>query len=156
MLRVMPQNWEPSDWAEGLASRVAREIAKRRETRSAQWLSDRTRELGCRVSRSVITDLENGRRKYVAVHELIMLAEALSVAPLDLLYGNDNGAVVEFIPGDDVMKLVAIQRFSGISEGVLEDYEAAVTHLLSAAEAARSALSYAQEFIRRQRTDDGG
>ncbi|BBX00467.1 hypothetical protein MMOR_14030 [Mycolicibacterium moriokaense] len=138
-LRVMPQDWEPKDWAEAHASRAAREIARLREPRSAQWLSDRTAELGYRVSRSVIADLENGRRKYLAVHELVVLAKALDVAPLQLLYGQDNALTIEYLPGDEVTRLSAVQNFSGISEEILKRYEETVESLLKAAEAARDA-----------------
>lgn len=154
MLRVMPQDWEPQDWAEGTAARVAREITRLRDKRSAQWLSDRTAELGFRLSRSMITDLENGRRKYIAIHELIMLAQALSVAPLELLYGNDNGAIIEFHPGDQVTRLTAVQRFSGIDEDVLARYEETIESLEKAVMDMRGGVSALSKALKR--ANDGG
>lgn len=139
-LRSMPQDWEPKDWAEAHAARVAREVARLRDPKSAQWLSDRTAELGYRVSRSVITDLENGRRKYVAAHELVMLAKALNVAPLQLLYGNDDGMKIEYLPGEKVARLLAVQNFSGISEEVLKQYENSMESVLRATETVREAV----------------
>ena len=141
------------------ASRVAREITRLRKSRSTQWLSDRTHELGYRVSRSMITDLENGRRRYVATHELIVLARALSTSPIDLLYGSDNGAN-EILPGESVPRLVAIQRFTGIDENVLQEYEEAIANMLAAAESAREGAQETANLLKElrsksQATDDG-
>ena len=139
MLRVMPQNW-----SEEQTKRIAQEIRQLRGSRSAQWLADRTAELGCAITRSVIADLENGRRKYVAVHELIVLAEALSVSPLELLYGNDNGALIEYVPGDQVQRTVAVQQFSGINEATLTKYEETIAAMTEAAEAALKSSAMAE------------
>lgn len=54
--------------------------------RSAQWLADKTGELGYQVSRTTISDLENGRRRYVTTAELVVLALALDTAPIALMY----------------------------------------------------------------------
>lgn len=113
MLRVMPQDWEPQDWAEQQASRVAREIIRLRDKRSAQWLSDETERLGYRVSRAVIADLENGRRKYVTTAELTVLAVALDTAPIALLFPPSYDEVIEILPGFPYAKLTAVEAFSG-------------------------------------------
>ena len=162
MLRFMPQDWEPTDWAEGLAARVAREVIRLRGSRSAQWLSDRTAELGYRISRSVITDLENGRRRYVTVHELVVLAAALSVAPRELLYGDDNGSTVEFLPDEQMQRLPAVQRFSGIDYEILNTYEEKVTYLLEAAKNMKAGVDQVAKVMRSMNldteeiSDDGG
>ena len=156
----MPQNWEPRDWSEGVAARVARVVTELRGANSAQWVSDRTHELGCRISRSVIADLENGRRRYVSVHELVMLSQALSVSPLDLLYGTNNGAEVEFLPDDRVMRLTAVQRFSGINEEVLVHYEELIASLQLAAgtlhDAAQASKESVEKMRQARRQIDGG
>src|SRR5260370_22197613 len=109
MLRVMPQDWEPNDWGEQQASRVAREITRLRGSNSAQWLSDRTDELGHRVSRSVIADMENGRRRYITAAELIVLAAALETAPVALLYPAPYDESVEYLPGCEIARFDAAQ-----------------------------------------------
>lgn len=76
----------PAGWGEEQARTVALEVRRLRGKRSAKWLADRTRELGFEVSRSVISDLEIGRRRYVTTTELIILARALDTAPIALLY----------------------------------------------------------------------
>jgi hypothetical protein len=116
MLRVMPQNWEkepPRDWAEREAHRVAVEIKRLRDPRSAQWVADRTRELGHTVSRTVIADLENGRRRYITTAELVVLAAALETAPIALLYPPPYREDVEVLPGQTKQKITAVQEFSG-------------------------------------------
>jgi hypothetical protein len=116
MLRVMPQNWDkepPKDWAEREAHRVALEIKRLRDPRSAQWLADRTRELGHTVSRTVIADLENGRRRYITTAELVVLAAALETAPIALLYPPPYSEDVEVLPGQTRQKISAVQEFSG-------------------------------------------
>lgn len=118
----MPQekpNWEkmpPRDWAEHQAFRVAQEIRRLRDKRSAQWLADQTKQLGYGVTRIVISDLENGRRRYVTSAELTILAFALGTSPVALLfpppYTDDQ--MVELIPDHEVTKFFAAQAFSGL------------------------------------------
>jgi hypothetical protein len=108
MLRVMPQ-----DWGEDQAVRVAQEVRRLRDPRSAQWLSDRTAELGYCVTRSVIADLENGRRRYVTTAELCALAWALKVPPIRLLYPELPDGAVEVVPGVEKPSIEAAMWFSG-------------------------------------------
>lgn len=110
--------WVPRDWAEEQALRVAKTVRLLREhggegPRSAQWLADRTKELGHEISRSVIADLENGRRRHVTCAELIMLAAALEITPLELLYPDRPDHPVEYWPGQPVMTLIASRQFVG-------------------------------------------
>lgn len=84
-----------------------------RGERSAQWLSDRTDELGHRVSRSTISDLETGRRARLEVAELLVLAAALDVPPLLLLYPEVPDGEVEVLPGMFVSSEEAIQWACG-------------------------------------------
>lgn len=80
--------------------RIGNAVRVLRGRRSAAWLSDATAELGERVERSTITDIEIGRRKYVAVHELSVLALALGVTPAALLtYGSMPDGPVTVAPG---------------------------------------------------------
>ncbi|MGW4633668.1 hypothetical protein [Nocardia sp. NPDC004415] len=78
-------------------------------------MSDRTAELGWRVGRSTIADLEAGRRAKLEVPELIVLAEALGVPPAVLLYPDtlDGAAEVEYLPGERHPARWARERFAG-------------------------------------------
>jgi hypothetical protein len=133
ILRVMPQpsvsTWKtaPKTWAEEQAHRAALEIRRLRGKRSTQWLSNRTAELGSEVTRSVISDLEVGRRRYLTTAELIVIALALDTAPIALLYPPPYLDKVQAFPprGDggpvDVTKVWAVQWFSGLANGVDAD-----------------------------------
>jgi len=99
-MRFMAQT-DPSDdsWQIDQVLRIGAAIRALRGRRSAAQISDVTAELGERVGRSTITDIEIGRRKYVAVHELSLIAAALGVPPAALLtHGSMPDGPVEFLP----------------------------------------------------------
>lgn len=75
-----------SEWAEQTVSRIARTIREARGVRSTQWLADRTKELGHPISRVAISNLEVGRKSGVDVADLVILARALEVPPMMLIY----------------------------------------------------------------------
>lgn len=102
-----------TDWACEQARRVGVELRRLRGRRSGQWLSDRTAELGHRVARSTISEVENGRRSYVTTAELVILARALETAPVALLYPPPYSAEVELAPGETVTRWTATEWFSG-------------------------------------------
>lgn len=87
-----------SSWSTETTQRIADAIRARRGSNSAQWLSDQTAELGYRVTRSRISDLETGRRNRIDVTELMMLARALGIPPLLLLYPGTPGETVRPLP----------------------------------------------------------
>lgn len=85
-----------------------------RAEHTVQWLSDRTAELGHRISRSRISDLERGDRGgQLGVAELIVLAKALRVPPLLLLYPAMSAGEVEVLAGHRTSSRQAAQWFSG-------------------------------------------
>lgn len=103
----------PTSWAERHTHRIAQEVTRLRGKRSAQWLAVRTRDLGYEVSRSVISDLENGRRRHVTTAELTIIAAALDTSPVMLIYpGPYDGEVIEALPDVEASKLVAAEWFS--------------------------------------------
>lgn len=94
--------------------RLGRAIKELRGDMSAQRVSDLTDQLGCRVTRSVIADLETGRRKFLPVHELIMIAAALGVTPATLLtWGDLPDGDVELFPGRTVTGFDAARWIGG-------------------------------------------
>jgi 8-oxo-dGTP diphosphatase len=88
-------------WEEQLTRVIACEIRRYRDAAgmSAQQLADRCAELGAPMHRSVIANLENGRRPSVSVAELLVLARALDVPPLRFLVPLENDTV-ELLPGE--------------------------------------------------------
>ena len=69
------------------------------------------------MSRAVIADLENKRRSWIGVAEVMVLARALNTAPVALLYPDPCAAEVEMLPGVKVAGPFALQWFSGFIEG---------------------------------------
>lgn len=90
------------EWGREVAAVVARQVRVQREKRrpkmSAQELSDRCSDLGYAIPRSVLTNLENGRRETVTVAELLVLAAALGVPPLLLVFPVGAEDDVEALP----------------------------------------------------------
>jgi len=121
-LRVAPQKWVPNDWGEEQTSRIAQEVHRLRKSqkRSAQWLADRTAELGYAITRPVISDIETGRRKYVTVTELMVLARALNTTPIALLYPDPCDDEIEMLPGVRTSGPYAPQWFSGLVDVALD------------------------------------
>jgi hypothetical protein len=106
-------------WAKELVERVGKAIKDARGGRSAAWLSDKTAELGYRVSPTVIAKLDSGHRGSVlSVPELLVLAAALDAAPVTLMYPSPYGREVELLPGENVSAFVAAQWFSGLYDHV--------------------------------------
>jgi transcriptional regulator with XRE-family HTH domain len=107
------------DWAADHAQRVGRELKRLRGRRSGQWLSDRTSELGYRVPRTTISELENGKRKYVSTAELAILARALDTAPVALLYPAPYRGEIDVLPDQSSTAWSAAEWFSGMTDGAL-------------------------------------
>jgi hypothetical protein len=100
-----------------VARLVAREVRRHRMMRrprmSVQKLADATAELGMEIPRSVLANLESGRRDTVSVAEVLVLAAALDVSPIELIFpvGFDEGT--EMLPGRKVYPLDAVRWFTG-------------------------------------------
>ncbi len=88
-----------ADWAVRYTQVVAAQVRYYRNLRgvSAQWLSDRSAELGMPIARAVISNMENGKRESISIGEVLCLAKALEVAPIDLLTVQDGKT--EVAPG---------------------------------------------------------
>jgi hypothetical protein len=110
------------DWATEQARRIGATVLKLRGERSGQWLSDETFNAGHRVSRTSISELENGKRKSVSTAELIVLAVALRVSPVRLIYPDMPDGLVDVLPGKPVPSIEAAMFFSGeLSYGLIGD-----------------------------------
>lgn len=112
---MKPTAWvpPPRDWAEEQAYNVAMEIRRLRGKMSARRLAERTKELGNEVTRAVLSDLENGRRRHVTVGELTALARALNTTPVALLYPDPVSGDTQMLPGVEAGQGFALQWFSG-------------------------------------------
>ena len=98
----MAQNTGGQDWSKALVKRAGQAVKVARRGKSAAWLSDRTAELGYRISPTVIAKLDSGHRgEVLSVPELFVLAAALEIPPMLLLFPTypDEEANIELLPG---------------------------------------------------------
>ncbi|RIT28917.1 XRE family transcriptional regulator [Mycobacteroides abscessus] len=103
-------------WQMELAGRVGKALHDYRRylNLSAQALASRTAELGYPLTRVAISKIEsNSRAGKLDVSELVVLAEAMGVPPVALLYPRLPDGDVEFLPGQHVASIVALLRFTG-------------------------------------------
>jgi transcriptional regulator with XRE-family HTH domain len=106
------------DWPARYTRAVADEVRRWRNARemSAQQLADECTKRGVPIQRSVIANLESGRRPLVNVTELLAIAAVLDVPPLQLLVPLGHAEEVEIRPGEPaVHSWEAAQRFTGES-----------------------------------------
>jgi len=101
------------DWAKGLHVRIAAAIKNARGNRSAQWLADETERLGYPISRAAIANYESGRKKGLDIAELLVLAAALRIPPLAVLFPQLPEGFVEVLPGVETTSWDAAAWFSG-------------------------------------------
>ena len=120
---------QDDDWSARIARLVAREIRRYRESQqprmSVQRLADRTAELDMAIPRSVLANLESGRRETVSVAEVLALAAALNVSPIELICPVGFDKETEILPGRMLDPLSAVRWFTG--ELKLDVTEAATT-----------------------------
>jgi transcriptional regulator with XRE-family HTH domain len=97
-------------WSEQLRAHIASAIRAAREKQglSASALAEATEGV---VTRDTIANLESGRKRVLDIAELIVLAKALDVAPVSLLYTRTND--VEQSPGVVTSGLDATLWFAG-------------------------------------------
>lgn len=88
-------------WPGRVTRVVAAQMRFWREDRglSAQQLSEKTKELGYQVPRSVIANLENNRRDTVTAAEILVLAAALDIPPVMLITAVGREETTEILPG---------------------------------------------------------
>lgn len=90
-----------ANWSEANARRIGESVKARRTElgMSAQAVSDRTAELGFHLGRGTIARMETGARggKF-DVSELFILAQALNISPVALLWADAADTRVELLP----------------------------------------------------------
>lgn len=135
-------------WAADLVKRVGAEAKRLRGRKSAQWLSDETEALGYRISPQVIARLDSNRRAgHLEVAELVILAKALGVAPVQLLYPDLPFGLVDAIPGRAMYSITAISRFIGDDwYGPDEPHDQQSADLLAASKELFSSMSFASDM----------
>lgn len=102
-------------WSDGVHGRIAAAIKEARGRRSAQWLADRTAELGHPMTRAQIANYESGRKKTLDIADLIVLAAALNTSPVNLVFPGPYDEGVELFPDEEHSQFIAAQWFSALS-----------------------------------------
>lgn len=87
------------NWQKDMTVRIGSEVKRLRGDHSTLWLERATERLGFKVSRTSISQLENGNRTSISVAEWLVLAAALDVPPALLLYPDYPYGVVDYLPG---------------------------------------------------------
>ena len=102
-------------WVETLHRRIAATIrhARTRAGMSAQDVADATEELGHALSRDKIANYESGRKQGLDIAELLVIAAALRVPPVTLLFDGHPRENVELLPGHEIPNLSALAWFCG-------------------------------------------
>lgn len=104
------------DWTANQAGEIGRRVAQRRAALrlSAQQLAERCEALGMPAfTRQVIMRLEHNRRENVSVSELSVLAAALEISPVLLLYPVGLAEQAEYLPGHYAAPFDAARWWSG-------------------------------------------
>ena len=96
-----------------MASAVGVEVARLRGEQglSQDGLCQRCSALGYPLKRTSLAAFELGNRQTLAVHEVIVLATALGVAPLELLFPANH--FTSYLPGVELPCFEAAERFTG-------------------------------------------
>ncbi|MEV0105566.1 helix-turn-helix domain-containing protein [Nocardia sp. NPDC050799] len=106
-----------TSWDVELAERVGKAVKRLREQEtpklSAARLAERTEKCGYTMTKAQVSDLELGRKKTITVPELITLALALGVPPVQLLYPELPDGPVSIWPDTVCPSVEALQWFSG-------------------------------------------
>lgn len=102
-------------WPGRLARAVAAEVRRHRDAQglSAQQLADRCADLGMPIGRSVLANFESGRRPSISLPELLVLAKALGVPPITLLFPIGREETAEPLPDHPVPTWLALGWFTG-------------------------------------------
>lgn len=102
------------DWAVKLTGLMGRQVRRVRQQRglTAAELSEACAALGVEVPSRTITNWETGKRASIGVTDLIVVAEALGVPPISLLFPLGEADRVEVLPGRDVAVWDAIAWFT--------------------------------------------
>lgn len=110
----MPNDGGACDWEADLAGRIGRAVAARRKQLllTAASLSARTKKLGYPIAAAAIVKTENGERT-IDVAELLVVAAALEIPPVLLLFPGFPDSAEQVLPGVTGASESAVRWLSG-------------------------------------------
>lgn len=102
-------------WPETLTKSVVNQISRYRKERglSYQQLADRCTALGYPTIRTTLANLEAHKRKSLTLHELIILAAALEVPPVLLMFPGIPDGEIQILPNKTQKAWDALKWFTG-------------------------------------------
>lgn len=104
---------QSNKWAETFTKQVGRGIDQARGNKSDQWISRRTKELSHPLSRTAVSEYRRGVRKSIPITDLMVLAAALEVPPVAILFPDLATAPTEALPGEFLPSIEALHWFTG-------------------------------------------
>lgn len=112
-----PPAMRREDWAARLTDVTAERVRHYRDKRdmTAQQVVDACVALGLPMKRSVLVNLEHGRRGNVTLAELLALSDVLGVHPVELVFPIGKDKTFEALPGRDMETWDALRWFTGES-----------------------------------------
>ncbi|WP_192810106.1 helix-turn-helix domain-containing protein [Actinomadura rudentiformis] len=116
------------EWTAKLIKVAAGEIRRHRDRSglSAQQVADAcSDDYGLSMKRSVIANLESGRRPTLSLMELLVLARVLRVAPVQLVIPIGHEEEIEVLPGTVVRTWDALKWFTGDAPLIRRDGQGA-------------------------------
>lgn len=109
-------SWQDT-WAGRVTGHAIEEIKRLREAKEPKWsaqrLADECKKLGLDISRATISDLENHRRANFGIPELLVMARALDIPPLLLIFPVGSKEETEVLPGESRPTFRAALWFTG-------------------------------------------
>ncbi|MFC8078325.1 helix-turn-helix domain-containing protein [Streptomyces sp. NPDC057307] len=154
------------EWEDRVKANVAGEVRRRRKEMgwSAQDLADRCEELGHPIPRTVIANMESGRRATLPLVDVIVLAAALETYPVCLIFPVGYVERTQELPFQELVPTWdALRRFTGDEDvalhdaGLVPDFEAhdnLVRTALAALEEAEQARFAAKTTSNRAQQDE--
>lgn len=100
-------------WREQVYERIAAAVRAARRGRSAQDIADATARLGVPITRAQLSNFETGRRQSMDVVDLMVIAAALGIPPVTLLFGGHPDSSIELLPGHVDTSLAGLAWFTG-------------------------------------------
>lgn len=103
------------EWGPRLVAVIAGEIRRHREARnmSTKKLSEACADLGWPIKHSALVNLELGRREKISVPEMFVLAKALGVPPVELVFSVGQVEPIEVLPGYELPAWLAEDWVTG-------------------------------------------
>ncbi|GAA4980706.1 hypothetical protein GCM10023205_57210 [Yinghuangia aomiensis] len=105
---------DAAGWSTQLLEAVGTQVRNYRKQlgMTAQDLADACAELGLEIPVKAVTNIETGRRASLGVGELLVLARALNVGPVGLVFPLGHRATVEAFPGREIPVWDAVAWFT--------------------------------------------